>query len=110
MNERLKDEIVMRTRAEEESREAHEKLKTRVKERTTELLSVNEQLRDQVAERKRVEEELEEAKRDCGFKSTACPSVVSYLTLTFASLHGIRQPKGFLVLPRRKHRGGIPMT
>ena len=31
VNERLKDEIVMRTRAEEESREAHEKLETRVK-------------------------------------------------------------------------------
>ena len=53
-------DITDRKQAEQELRNAHDRLEQRVKERTAELVTANQELRQQIQERKRAEEELSE--------------------------------------------------
>ncbi|MGE0682094.1 MAG: ATP-binding protein [Candidatus Binatia bacterium] len=55
-------DITARKRAEEELREAHDKLERRVQERTVDLRQANETLRAEIVERQRIEKELRHAK------------------------------------------------
>jgi len=57
-------DITDRKQAEEELRNAHNKLEQRVKKRTAELVKANEELRRQIEERKRAEETLQESEEN----------------------------------------------
>jgi len=58
INVKLREEIEVRTRAENELKRHRERLAELVKERTAELMTANEQLRGEIVERERAEESL----------------------------------------------------
>jgi len=57
-------DITEHKQAEQELRNAHDKLEQRVKERTDELVKTNEELRRQIEERKRAEQTLQESEEN----------------------------------------------
>lgn len=59
-NQRLRQEISERQRADDELQKAHDELEKRVDQRTAELLAANAQLKREVADRKRAEAALRE--------------------------------------------------
>ena len=62
VNQRLEDEMAIRSQAQEEAHLANERLERRVEERTEALEAVNEELRKEIAWRERVEEDLRRQK------------------------------------------------
>ena len=68
-NEQLQQEILVRQRAEEALRQAHDNLKKQVEERTAELSTSNELLRRDIIKRQRVEEALR--RKEARFRTQA---------------------------------------
>lgn len=60
-NLKLKEEITLRSMAEEALQKAYDTLEIRVKNRTTELVELNKKLTDEIKERKSVEDSLRES-------------------------------------------------
>ncbi len=79
--EELKDEIARRDRLESELKKAHDRLETRVEERTSELRRVNRTLEQEIQERRQVEEVLSKSEEKYRLLTEGATDVVWTLDL-----------------------------
>lgn len=73
------EDITTRKRAEAALRESHERLETRVHERTTELLALNAQLAQEIEERRRIAAALGESESRIRLITDTVPALIAYL-------------------------------